>query len=58
VKDNSIADFIALTAILAAIVSGSINFSQWQEIKRLSSISTEQQIRLETMERTLLMNRR
>lgn len=54
-KDSSAADFIACVAILAAIVSGSINVSQWQEINRLSYLADQQAQRIEVMEKTLLL---
>lgn len=51
-KDSSaVSDFIACAAILAAIVSGSININQWQEINRLSHLADQQAQRIEVMEK-------
>lgn len=55
-KDSSaVSDFIACVAILAAIVSGSININQWQEINRLSHLADQQAQRIEVMEKTILL---
>lgn len=54
-KDSSAADFIACAAILAAIISGSINVSQWLEINRLSQLTDRQAQRIEVMEKTILL---
>lgn len=56
-KDNTAADFIALTAILIAVISGAINFNQFQEIQRLSALNESQTIRIDAMERTMLMTK-
>lgn len=55
-KDSSsIADIIACLAIFAAVVSGSINISQWQEISRLNQLTDKQAQRIEVMEKTILL---
>ncbi len=56
-NQNSAADFIALTAILGLAISGSINFNQHQEVKRLSALSEAQSILIDAMERAMLMGR-
>jgi len=56
-KDSSTitADIIACLAIFVAIVSGSINVSQWQEISRLNRLADQQAQRIEVMEKTILL---
>jgi hypothetical protein len=58
-KETSItnADFVALIAIFIAIVSGTLNVSLMRENNRLSTLANEQGIKIDAMERTLLMNR-
>ena len=55
-KDStSTADIIACLAIFVAIVSGSINISQWHEINRLNELAAQQAQRIEVMEKTILL---
>lgn len=54
---NSAADFVACVAILAAVISVSVNFHQGKEIERLQNIANQQALKIQTMERTLLMTR-
>jgi uncharacterized membrane protein affecting hemolysin expression len=55
-KDStSAADLIACLAIFIAIVSGSINVSQWHEISRLNQLADQQAQRIEVMEKTILL---
>jgi len=54
-EKNNAADFVAFFALLTAVISLSMNFHQWHENRRLSALSQEQFIRIDSMERTLLM---
>ena len=54
---NTAADFVACVAILAAVISGSVNFHLWSEVNRLSESNQKQAEQIKTMERTLLMTR-
>lgn len=56
-SDIGVADFIALTAILGLTISGSLNWNQSQEINRLLALSEYQELKIQTMERTLLMTK-
>jgi uncharacterized protein YpmB len=57
VKDSSAADFIACIAILVAVLSGSLNLHLWSEVNRYQQLSEQQAQQIQTMERTLLLNR-
>lgn len=54
---NSSADIVACVAVLVAVISISVNFHQWKEIERLQNTADRQALRIQTMERTLLMTR-
>ncbi len=56
-KDSSAADFIACIAILVAVLSGSLNLHLWSEVNRYQQLSEQQAQQIQTMERTLLLNR-
>lgn len=55
---NDTSDFIACTAILAAVISISVNFHQGKELQRLQDLTAQQAHEIQTMERTLLLNNR
>jgi hypothetical protein len=58
VKESSgTADFVACIAILVAILSGSLNLHLWSELNRYQQLSERQAQQIQTMERTLLLNR-
>jgi uncharacterized protein YpmB len=57
-KDSSnAADLIACIAILVAVLSGSLNLHLWSEVNRYQQLSEQQAQQIQTMERTLLLNR-
>lgn len=57
-KDTSnAADLIACIAILVAVLSGSLNLHLWSEVNRYQQLSERQAQQIQTMERTLLLNR-
>jgi len=55
-KDTTTADFIALFAILVAVISGGLNIHLWNKANDFKSLSEKQQVQIETMEKTLLLN--
>lgn len=54
---SSAADLIACIAILVAVLSGSLNLHLWSEMSRYQQLSERQAQQIQTMERTLLLNR-
>jgi hypothetical protein len=54
-KDTATAEFIALSAILAAVISGGLNLHLWNKANDFKALSETQQVQIETMERTLLL---
>lgn len=56
-ESSGAADFIACIAILVAILSGSLNLHLWSELSRYQQLSERQTQQIQTMERTLLLNR-
>lgn len=56
-SDSPLTEFIAVAALLGLLGLGIINYHQSNEIKSLKKLNAEQTLRIETMERTLLMSR-
>lgn len=56
-SDSPLTEFIAVAALLGLLGLGIINYQQSHEIKSLQKLNAEQTLRIETMERTLLMSR-
>lgn len=56
-SDSPLSEFIAVAALLGLLGLGIINYHQSSEIKSLKKLNAEQTLRIETMERTLLMSR-
>lgn len=54
---NSSADIVACIAVLVAVASGSLNLHLYAEVKRYEALTNEQTIQIQTMEKTLLLNR-
>lgn len=56
-SENTAADFIACVAILLLAISSTINMAQWQHSEQLAQINLQLKAQVETMERTLLLQR-
>lgn len=57
-NDSSpLTEFIAVTALLGLLGLGIICFQQSNEIEALKKLNADQSLRIETMEKTLLMSR-
>ena len=54
---NSSADIVACIAVLVAVASGSLNLHLWAEMKRYQALTEKQTLQIQTMEKTLLLNR-
>lgn len=56
-QDSTTAEFIALSAILVAVISGGLNVHLWSKANDFKSLSERQAIEIEAIEKTLLLNR-
>jgi hypothetical protein len=54
---SPLTEFIAVAALLGLLGLGIICYQQSREIESLKKLNAEQALRIETMERTLLMSR-
>lgn len=56
-SDSPLSEFIAVAALLGVLGLGIINYHQSNEIQSLQKLNSEQALKIQTMERTLLMSR-
>jgi len=56
-QDSATAEFIALSAILVAVISGGLNLHLWNKANDFKALSERQATQIEAIERTLLLNR-
>lgn len=55
--NNSLTEFIAVVALLGLLGLGIVSYQQSQEIASLKKLNEQKSLRIETMEKTLLMSR-
>lgn len=56
-NDSPLTEFIAVASLLGLLGLGIICFQQSGEIENLKKLNANQALRIETMEKTLLMSR-
>lgn len=56
-NDSPLTEFVAVAALLGVLGLGIINYHQSNEIQSLEKLNAEQTLKIQTMERTLLMSR-
>lgn len=56
-NDSPLTEFIAVAALIGLLGTGILCYQQSDEIQSLKKLNAEQTLKIETMEKTLLMSR-